>query len=130
MLTAKEEYIWDTLTELGIATSEEIGLVTALMGRSEETLNSILYVRTGYRNLEQMFEEDEEQDSSFFYACPCIKIQKRTYVLKKTLLCDKKHFFGFLLGFGVQFPKLPRVKLFAGRPRPQRPEFSRFNVLK
>lgn len=60
MLTAKEEYIWDTLTELGIATSEEIGLVTALMGRSEETLNSILYVRTGYRTLEQMFEEDEE----------------------------------------------------------------------
>ena len=60
MLTAKEEYIWDTLTELGIATSEEIGLVIALMGKSEETLNSILYVRTGYRNLEQMFEEDEE----------------------------------------------------------------------
>ena len=60
MLTAKEEYIWDTLTEYGIATSEEIGLVIALMGKSEETLNSILYVRTGYRNLEQMFEEDEE----------------------------------------------------------------------
>jgi len=60
MLTEREEYIWDTLTEMGIATSEEIGLVIALMGKSEETLNSILYVRTGYRTLEQMFEEDEE----------------------------------------------------------------------
>ena len=60
MLSAREEYIWDMLTELGIATDEEIGLVTALNGRNEKVLNDILYVRTGYRNLEQMFEEDEE----------------------------------------------------------------------
>lgn len=60
MLTERENYIWDTLIELGIATNEEIGLVVALNGVSENTLNSILYVREGYRNLEQMFEEDEE----------------------------------------------------------------------
>lgn len=60
MLNAREEYIWDMLTELGIATDEEIGLVTALNGRNEKVLNDILYIRTGYRNLEQMFEEDEE----------------------------------------------------------------------
>ena len=60
MLSAREEYMWDMLTELGIATDEEIGLVTALNGRNEKVLNDILYVRTGYRNLEQMFEEDEE----------------------------------------------------------------------
>lgn len=62
MLEAKELYIWDTLVELGIATDEEIGLVTALNGRNEKVLNDILYVRTGYRNLEQMFEEDEEEN--------------------------------------------------------------------
>lgn len=60
MLTERENYIWDTLVGLGIATNEEIGLVVALNGVSENTLNSILYVREGYRNLEQMFEEDEE----------------------------------------------------------------------
>jgi len=60
MLTARENYIWDTLTEMGIATDEEIGLVVGVAGTSEDTLNSILYVRTGYRTLEQMFEEDEE----------------------------------------------------------------------
>lgn len=60
MLTERENYIWDTLVELGIATNEEIGLVVALNGVNENTLNSILYVRAGYRNLEQMFEEDED----------------------------------------------------------------------
>lgn len=62
MLEARELYIWETLVELGIATDEEIGLVTALNGRNEKVLNDILYVRTGYRNLEQMFEEDEEEN--------------------------------------------------------------------
>lgn len=59
-MTQRELYIWDTLTELGIATDEEIGLVTALNGRNENVLNDILYVRTGYRAIEQMFEEEEE----------------------------------------------------------------------
>ena len=54
--------IWDALTELGIATDEEIGLVTALNGRDENVLNSILYVRTGYRTLDQMFEEIYEEN--------------------------------------------------------------------
>ena len=59
-MTDRELYIWDTLTELGIATDEEIGLVTALKGRNEKVLNDILYVRTGYRTIEQMFEEEED----------------------------------------------------------------------
>ena len=61
-MTNRELYIWDTLTELRIATDEEIGLVTALNGRNEKVLNDILYVRTGYRTIEQMFEEDEEDE--------------------------------------------------------------------
>ena len=59
-MTDRELYIWDTLTELGIATDVEIGLVTALNGRNEKVLNDILYVRTGYRTIEQMFEEEED----------------------------------------------------------------------
>ena len=51
--------LWNTMVELGIATDEEIGFVTALMGRNIGTLESILYVRTGYRNLSQFLEEEE-----------------------------------------------------------------------
>ena len=53
--------IWMILVEYGIATDEEIGLVVALNGKSARTLNDILYVRTGCRNLEQFFEEDEDE---------------------------------------------------------------------
>jgi hypothetical protein len=53
--------MWTILVEYGIATDEEIGLVVALNGKSVRTLNDILYVRTGCRNLEQFFEEDEDE---------------------------------------------------------------------
>ena len=52
-------FLWDNITELGIATNEELGLACALCGTTEETLKSVLYIRTGYRSLEQMWEEEE-----------------------------------------------------------------------
>ena len=58
MMIEREEYIWSKLVELDIATDDEILLVTKILNSSEETLNSILYVRTGYRDLEQMFDEE------------------------------------------------------------------------
>lgn len=50
---------WDAITELGIATDDELGLVTALNGRSTSVLLDVLYIRTGYRSLEQLLDEDE-----------------------------------------------------------------------
>ena len=50
--------IWDRLVDEGIATEKELELVTDIIGYSVETLYSVLYSRTGYRNFEQM--EDEE----------------------------------------------------------------------
>lgn len=50
--------LWTLLEVYGIATEEEIDLVTTINGYSEETLNDILYARTGYRTIEQ-FEEAE-----------------------------------------------------------------------
>ena len=41
------------LTEYGIATKEEINLVTKINGWKGESLNDILYIRIGYRSLEQ-----------------------------------------------------------------------------
>ena len=46
--------IWDELISRGIATEEELQLVTDINGYSEETLYDVLYARTGYRNFEQM----------------------------------------------------------------------------
>ena len=45
---------WDFLTENDIATDNEIRLVTEINGLTLEAMTDILYVRTGYRNLEQM----------------------------------------------------------------------------
>ena len=52
------KYVFDMLIEMGIATEKELTLVTAINGTTEETLNDVLYVRTGYRNIEQILEED------------------------------------------------------------------------
>ena len=46
------------LEEEGIATEEEIDLVTKINGYNLETINDIIYVRTGYRDYEQLLEEN------------------------------------------------------------------------
>lgn len=48
---------WNYLTETGIATNDEIELVTAIKGTNLETMKAILYVRTGYNSIEQIEEE-------------------------------------------------------------------------
>ena len=50
--------MWVKLTDYGIATEEECQLVTDILGFTEEAMLDILYARTGYRNFDQM-EEDE-----------------------------------------------------------------------
>lgn len=50
------EELHDYLLETGICTEEEIALVTSINGSTLDTYESILYVRTGYRSLEQMEE--------------------------------------------------------------------------
>lgn len=52
-------FLWDNMTELGIATNEELGLACALCGTTEETLKRVLYIKTGYRSIEQILEEEE-----------------------------------------------------------------------
>lgn len=52
----KMNKIWDYILEAGIATEAELQLVTNINGYNEEVLNSIIYARTGYRNIEQLKE--------------------------------------------------------------------------
>lgn len=62
-----KDEIWDKIVEYGFATDEELNLVTAINGYSVETLNDVIYARTGYHDwnqmaeaegIEEMFDED------------------------------------------------------------------------
>ena len=53
--------LWTLIVEYGIATNSEIDLVTDINGNSIETLNDIIYARTGYRDIES-YEESEFDD--------------------------------------------------------------------
>ena len=57
--TMTNDEFFDFLVEYGIATEEEILLVSKINGYNEKTLNDILYVRTGNRSVEQFLEEIE-----------------------------------------------------------------------
>lgn len=46
------------LIDNGIATTEEVILVSKINGYTIKTLNDILYVRTGYRSVEQLMGEE------------------------------------------------------------------------
>ena len=52
----KTDEIYDYLIDYGIATEKEISLVCSINGTNEDSLNSILYSRTGYRDIEQIKE--------------------------------------------------------------------------
>lgn len=48
--------VWDYLIETGIATEEELKLVTCINGYNIESLNAVIYARTAYHDLEQLKE--------------------------------------------------------------------------
>ena len=50
--------LWEDLLDRGIATEEEMKLVTCINGFTVQTLNDILYARTGYEDIEQLDEEE------------------------------------------------------------------------
>jgi len=56
--------LWDWIAEYGIATDEEIQLVSDICGNTVETMNNIIYARTGCRDkrqyeIEYLIDEDE-----------------------------------------------------------------------
>ena len=48
--------VWDYIINNGIATQSELELETDINGYSVDTLNDVLYARTGYRNIDQIKE--------------------------------------------------------------------------
>lgn len=56
-MTKEEMHLYDYMVETGLATAKELNLARNLVdGSWLEVLNSVLYVRTGYRSLEQLQE--------------------------------------------------------------------------
>lgn len=51
-------YVWDFLREHNIADDIEMNLVTRINGYTVKALNDILYVRTGYHDIEQYAEHE------------------------------------------------------------------------
>lgn len=52
--------MWDWLIDNGIATEDELKLITKMNGYNIYVLNDVLYYRTGYHNREQ-WEKEETQ---------------------------------------------------------------------
>lgn len=48
------EDVWGLLVDMEIATDEELQLVTSINGYNIDTLNDVIYVRTGYHDMEQL----------------------------------------------------------------------------
>ena len=62
-----ESRLWDLIESYNIATYDELCLVTDINGYNIETLNDVIFARTGYRSwnqmakaegIEEMFDED------------------------------------------------------------------------
>ena len=53
-----EQWLIDTMT----ATEDEIDLIYSINGRTLESVEDILYSRTGYRSLDQIIGNDEGDD--------------------------------------------------------------------
>ena len=51
-----KEDLWEHLTGNGLATEEELQLITSINGYNLDSLESVLYCRTGCRTLEQIEE--------------------------------------------------------------------------
>tara|TARA_R100000808_G_C2102177_1_gene118896 strand:+ start:599 stop:784 length:186 start_codon:yes stop_codon:yes gene_type:complete len=56
------EELYDYLVDYELATEKEIGLVCSINGTNLDSLESILYSRTGYRDLEQIKEMEGEDE--------------------------------------------------------------------
>ncbi len=50
--------IWEYIVDSGIATEDELKLITDINGYSVDTLNDVIYCRTGYHSVEQLNDEE------------------------------------------------------------------------
>ncbi len=57
-MTSEKSKIWGFIIENEIATKAELRLVTNINGYNEETLNAVIYARTGCHDIEQLQDNE------------------------------------------------------------------------
>lgn len=48
--------VWNNIIDFEIATENELQLITSINGYNIESLNDVIYCRTGYHDMEQFLE--------------------------------------------------------------------------
>ena len=61
------EQYYDYLIDMDIVSEEALRLVTRINGYNEDTLDSVLYCQTGYRDLEQYTEYNDKETFKEYY---------------------------------------------------------------
>lgn len=62
-----ENEIYNYLLENCIVGEEALDLITDINGFNEETLNDILFAKTGYRDMEQYLEYEDKETYNEYY---------------------------------------------------------------
>lgn len=55
------EELWQNLVDFGIATEDELSLITAINGYNIEALEDVLYVRTSFESWDAYMDELNEE---------------------------------------------------------------------
>jgi len=58
----RRDSLWDYMLDEGIATKEELMLISQINGFTLETMLAVLYARTGYHSLKQIKGEDDGEN--------------------------------------------------------------------
>jgi hypothetical protein len=61
-----EEY-YNYLIDYELVSNETLDIITSINGYNEETLNDILYCVSGYRDIEQYLEYEDEETYTEYY---------------------------------------------------------------
>lgn len=64
-MTLEEQYNY--LIEYEIVSKETLNIITRINGYNEDTINDILYATTGYRDMEQYLEYNDEETYNQYY---------------------------------------------------------------
>lgn len=54
--------LWSFIVDHGIATDDELSLITDINGYNIDALNDVIYARTGYRSMSQLLDTDNEEE--------------------------------------------------------------------
>ena len=61
------EQYYNYLIEYEIVGEETLNVVTSINGYNEKTLDDVLYVKTGYRDIEQYLEYEDRETYEEYY---------------------------------------------------------------